>query len=304
MSLTTFVQEPAIRDFLKEHFQQPKFEVSFPAAVPAPPNSRGYSIVGTAFDYLLRFHIHQINPSMTISRKWVAEAAYEMMQKVPDFAEEVLLAKNLVQNAGKHYAEFQKSGAISDSLLQSCLHLAQMDIMYRTGTVARSLGFSYSRDMKDLRALIELARRQSIFRAKNLCILNPTFGMASHLVDGADGDLIIDDSLIDIKTTRDMKFGVNHFRQLMGYYLLSRIGGIDDTPGIEIKRLGIYYSRHGQLLSFEVEETLKETPMPRIIEKFAHMALDSRLALLSPLPSLVKPERRQFASSSASAMMR
>ncbi|RLJ00615.1 MAG: hypothetical protein DRP08_06425 [Candidatus Aenigmatarchaeota archaeon] len=51
------------------------------------------------------------------------------------------------------------------------------------------------------------------FKPKKICILNPTFGRASELVHGADCDLVIDDTIIDIKTTQETKFRRDYFSQ-------------------------------------------------------------------------------------------
>ena len=45
------------------------------------------------------------------------------------------------------------------------------------------------------------------------CYLNPTFGDASNLVGGADADIILDDMLIDIKTTKAISFTQEHYNQ-------------------------------------------------------------------------------------------
>ena len=50
--------------------------------------------------------------------------------------------------------------------------------------------------LNDLQAMLDLLRPEE-FRATTRCVLNPTFP-ASALVGGADADLIIDDTLIDI----------------------------------------------------------------------------------------------------------
>ena len=86
---------------------------------------------------------------------------------------------------------------------------------------------------------------EELFRAKRRCVLNPTFGRGSSLVGGADGDLIIDYTLIDIKTTKHLTFEREFFNQLIGYYVLSCIGGIDDCGRGKIKHVAIYYARYG-----------------------------------------------------------
>ena len=60
MSLTTFVELPDVKLFLRETVTKPWFQVR--AEIKAPPLSESYGWTGTAFDYLLRFYIEKLNP--------------------------------------------------------------------------------------------------------------------------------------------------------------------------------------------------------------------------------------------------
>jgi len=110
------------------------------------------------------------------------------------------------------------------------------------------------------------------FRAKKRCVLNPTFGRGSSLVGGADGDLIIDDTLIDIKTTKHLTFDREFFNQLIGYYVLSRIGGIDDCARGEIKHVAIYYARYGVLHRVSLRECHEQSDLPNFLRWFQKRA--------------------------------
>lgn len=75
------------------------------------------------------------------------------------------------------------------------------------------------------------------------------------MVGGADADLILDDLLVDIKTTKDLSVRRTHLDQLLSYYILHTIGGVNDKPRVRpIKRVGIYFSRHGYMWSVPVDE--------------------------------------------------
>ena len=60
------------------------------------------------------------------------------------------------------------------------------------------------------------------------------------MAGGADADLIIDDTLIDIKTTKSCSFTQDMYSQLLGYYALSTMDGRFD----DITEIGIYFSRY------------------------------------------------------------
>ena len=98
-----------------------------------------------------------------------------------------------------------------------------------------------------------------IFKAKKLCLLNPTFGKASKLVGGADADLIIDDMLIEIKTTKRVRLLQDTFHQLMGYYSLHRISGVGGLkPKAKIRKIAVYFSRYSYLHVFNLHDIIKK----------------------------------------------
>jgi hypothetical protein len=93
-----------------------------------------------------------------------------------------------------------------------------------------------------------------LFKPREKIILNPTFGKGSKLVGGADADLIIDNTLVDIKTTKEQKITRPIFNQLIGYYLIYLIGGIDNHENVRIDNLGLYFSRYNTLWTIPVKE--------------------------------------------------
>jgi hypothetical protein len=91
----------------------------------------------------------------------------------------------------------------------------------------------------------------SNFTATNKCYFNPTFGEGSMMVGGADADIIIDDTLYDFKVVKDLKLEREHLNQIIGYYVLSQIGGVNKNKNDKpIKNIGIYFARHGRILKF------------------------------------------------------
>jgi hypothetical protein len=152
-----------------------------------------------------------------------------------------------------------------------------MDGFYRSGSIHPKLGFVEEGDITDLRNLISLVN-QKTFKSKNLCLLNPTFGYGSTLVGGADADLIIDDTLIDIKTTKYLSFSQEHYNQLIGYYILSKLGKINDSMEVPISKLGIYFSRHGILhtiSSYEIENNINFPKFVKWFEKVRSRCLEN-----------------------------
>lgn len=265
MSLTSFLKNKDVKSAFERAFKKPQFDLQ--AELLAPPLTNNYSLVGTAFDYLLRFYIKRLNPD-AVEHSWVSESAlcYLLMgpHGVPIDYKIIEKVEKTIQYAKKAYSEYINTGIMNHDLFKTVLLLAQIDSVYREG--ARAIyrnGFLDEsnideNDIKDLRNLISIVKPE-YFKSRKICILNPTFGKASRLVGGADCDLIIDDAIIDIKTTKKLDLTRNYFDQLIGYYILYTIGNIDGMPtDCKVKRLGIYFSRYAYLLFIDVLDVIKE----------------------------------------------
>src|SRR5260370_10444494 len=79
--------------------------------------------------------------------------------------------------------------------------LAQLDLVYRIGLLdLQPINDAMVEDIRNMLALVP----PDDFRAKQTCVLNPTFGAASELVGGADGDLFIHGMLVDITVNKHL----------------------------------------------------------------------------------------------------
>lgn len=259
-------------------FRKPSFKSDL--EIVSPPLTKNYPLIGTAFDYLMRFYLKNLNPQ-AIESTWVAEAAPILLQKnvlyfitkghsLKNVVEMRERAESIIAEAKKVYSSYLETGNITDKLLESAIHLAQLDPIFRAGIVDPNMGEVNKSDVEDLRNLISAVDGE-LFQAEQVCVLNPTFGKGSRLVEGADCDVLIDDTLIDIKTTKTLSLRRSYFNQLIGYYILYTIGGIDNCPSSNIKNVGIYFARHSLLYTIPVASFTK-TPnflefKKRFIEK-------------------------------------
>lgn len=293
MSLTSFLKNKDVKKKFQQKFS--KLKVHMKKELLAPPLTNHYALVGTAFDYSMRFYLMHLNPS-AITKKWVAETAVTLLiakgnnplevsdekmskrldsiGKNGDFDYIKLASKGLeiITQAKKVQSDYMKSGKISDQLLKSAIMLAQLDPIYRAGFIDENLGIVDEGDLKDLKQLISVINPES-FKAREICMLNPTFGEASRLVGGADVDFVIDDMIIDIKTTKAPILGEDYFHQLIGYYTLYKIGGIDGMPPKQqINKLGIYSSRYAYLHIIKVQDIIDEKTFPEFLKWFKDKA--------------------------------
>lgn len=270
MSLTSILSDrnnQELRDKFKTEFLTLSFKLK--AELKAPPLTTNYGIIGTAFDYLLRFYLEYHNKNTCIERSfWVADGSFKMLclhlkstgEVVTGFRRDKLFKKQYLlaiitdqyEQTKINYNNYVGNGQITDELICNTIFLAKLDVLYRAGFIDENLDNYNHEDIKDLKSLISLVDHKN-FQAKEKCYLNPTFGAGSGLVGGADADLIIDNTLIDIKVTKNLKLDRNHINQVLGYYLLSLIGGVNNNPNDRpIENIGIYFARHGELLTIPI----------------------------------------------------
>ena len=275
MSLKSFLSDPSITAFFRKHVQKPSIRIN--AGIAAAPITRRYSLVGTAFDYLLRFHLKRLNPN-AIERPWVAEWSLTsplspvlqdveidlVSQKVISYRKTSLTDKieQILQNSRKHYECYISGANLSEELCAHVLMLVQIDLIVRARFIDPNLGNVDPGDIRDLQQLLKLINSDTI-KVDQICLLNPTFGNDSRMVKGADADLILDDTLVEIKTTKKATLDRGILNELVGYWILSRIGGIDNSPeGTSIIKLGVYFARYGTLITFAAEDVVTSSALP------------------------------------------
>lgn len=272
MSLTRFIALPDVKARLEQEFPLP--EAPLKGRMLAPPVTKNYPTVGTAFDYLMRFYLERFNAAC-VTQRWVAEDSVELARCYPEHFEDPGLfddASKLLKLAKQSHRRYIKSGKLGEYIFASVIHLAQLDIIYRTGEPDPKMGSVDPGDMTDLSNLIALIRPE-LFRAREICMLNPTFGEGSDLVGGADADIVIDRVLVDIKTSKYLEFKREYYDQIVGYYLLSKIGGqVGEIKGLTFDRLGIYYSRYGILHTVPVEAIESNPNLKKFTEWFVERA--------------------------------
>jgi len=261
MSLTSLIKrDKELRDKIKATFSRPKIDKN--VSLLAEPQTKKYGLVGTAFDYIFRFYLERLNNTKNNTKTWIAEKALE---RLSPYKEKQEIGIQLVEKVKELYKEFLITGNISEELIKYTLEMSYLDPIFRVGKGIEYIGTHADKeDIEDIKKLLSLMDNNT-FKAKSIYISNPTFGKASQLVGGADADIIIDDMLIDIKTTKNIEFTLHYFCQVIGYLLLYRISGIDgEEQKTEINRLGIYYSRYGYLFTFDVKNLIDNKSLEEI----------------------------------------
>jgi hypothetical protein len=284
MSLTYFVTRPEVKARIKPLRPQPPRRIDTPLRVPVRTSHP--RLVGTAFDYLLRFELQRRAPH-AVAARWVAEHApdcywqpnffadlwvnpHEVSLEVAEEAakKEAERARGVLDRAKAAHASYLKrkrpTPSAREDLAAHALRLAKLDVVYRAGISWWARGEMYNsgqpdlsrpelaweeadpEDVKDLLALLAVVPFDDLLDDQ-VMLLNPNFGETSERVGGADADLIAGDMLIDFKTTKESEAKVEYVDQLLGYLLLARHRRRAEPTFPEVKRFGLYFSRHGHL---------------------------------------------------------
>ena len=242
MSLASMLKAAPVRAMFRETF--PVSRPRLRGRLLAPPISGRPAHVGAAFDYLLRFTMER-EFDACVASTWTAERAVARLNDGAIECGEGLRSEAVARLAAAIAArhEYVHTGVLTDGLLGAVLDLAQLDAFYWTGT-ARGFVDASAEDTDDLRGLLGVARRRFPVPLVS-CWLNPDFGEASELVGGADADLIVDGALIDVRTTGNLSFGQKLYNQVVGCYILSRLGGVNGGEKADLSAVGVYFARYG-----------------------------------------------------------
>lgn len=293
MSLTAFLHLPDVTAKIKP--LRPKLTRKIGVPLKVEPRSNQYMLVGTAFDYLLRFELHRQAPH-AVTEKWVAEYAPDLIWKedvgggigidvlreagpedyIPpeELAER---ARKILDDAKAAVGAYVKikmpDRAKQTDLATHAIRLAKLDSVYRALRLDPRFEEANSEDVQDLLDMLTVVLFDSLLH-KEMLFLNPSFRDSSHLVGGADTDLIVGDLLVDFKTTKRSEIQPGHLDQLFGYYLLGRNQRRLDGNFPAINRVGLYYCRHGYLWSLDTDVWTDNPQFPEIEEWFFKRAKD------------------------------
>ena len=253
----------------KVHVEYLKFAASLPHPVqPLEVRSPAWSALGHAIDYRLRLSLgSDLGDAVALGVERVGD--HGPLPGVSDSAARTAVhvaGRKLLTAIRRHLAGTVPLGDAELSRL--CFVAASYETVYRTGRVQRGsilLGATPQTTLARLTAAVpeyaiedlarQLARAEEPFAplralptAAKIC--GPTFAGSADL-GGADADFLLDGLLLDCKASRHPRsLGRDEIYQLAGYLLL------DYNDQYRINRVGLYLSRQGGLITWDVDEFL------------------------------------------------
>jgi hypothetical protein len=262
----------AVREFFEENFPPAGFkplskewreQVRSAPIVCEPPSDVNAGTIGTAFDYRARLCWDTLDWKRTV-------AAGGMMQLVRTGHREL---GQLLAGVGVELKRLAPERCVAgcepsreERICRCCYALALYEQFFRAGAAARGsplleldidakvddvLALSPPPGVDDLAAMAQLLCDRLTDLLAAPAVLNPTFD-GSMAIGGADADIMVEHTVLELKTTRQDRFErVDHVYQLLGYALL------DYSNEYEIEHLGVYLARRGVLVSWSVAELLE-----------------------------------------------
>jgi hypothetical protein len=270
MSLTEILSQPDVAAEFSKYVRVPTAGPRL-RMVALPRYHDSYALVGTAFDYCLRFCISACNQGLVTEQAWIAEIAVRLMECEEELPSDLSLerARKGVERARELYEEFLRTKVFTRQLARASLFLAALDKAYRTGpetVVVSYLRAPLQYEVEDCMRLVQAVPRE-VITARQRAVLNPTFGEASKLMGGADADFVIDDTLVDIKTTKYYQITATQLHQIVGYRILLAAceeGGSSALGAPTITHGAIYFSRHAKLERFHYSDLIDRNDFTKL----------------------------------------
>ena len=139
-------------------------------------------------------------------------------------------------------------------IIDVIIYFAKLDKLVHDLEYLPSLATNHDREVDDITLLLPNMNNfvDTIYNnyKKEEIIDNYNFKLGS-IFGGAECDLILKDTLIDIKSNKELIITQYMICQLIGYYFLAL------KENIEIKKLGIYFARYDYLHLIETKDLLK-----------------------------------------------
>lgn len=237
-SLSTLLEESQTRSVIDANISQPLLSKKPPLLIP-PAKGVDYGGIGTAYDYWLRC---QIKPEITKTL-----LGYRVC--LERYSDHPPIRKALEKHCRALESFWAGKLRNGEPLLEACLFLAKFETEFRSGHSVDSIFIKRS----DVDELDRIAAATEVARFKRQdSVLNPLFTIrGTKLTIKADGDLVVEGTLIDLKTGSriDLK---DNLRQLVGYWILNDLV----EPRIPIHRVGVYYARFNYFLDFPIPQLL------------------------------------------------
>lgn len=250
------------------------------------PNSKKYDLIGLVVDYFIRIKLMKkyneniedyikttncykaikiIKPSIIENEEEKLECA--LLNNI--FTSKHTYKQNMIDILYERYLscikilnKYVRKDLDDNVIIDVIIYFAKLDKLVHDLEYLPSLATNHDREVDDITLLLPNMNNfiDTIYKnyKKEEIIDNYNFKLGS-IFGGAECDLILKDTLIDIKSNKELIITQYMICQLIGYYFLAL------KENIEIKKLGIYFARYDYLHLIETKDLFKNFSN---IEKF------------------------------------
>lgn len=239
VNATTLIKNEHFKDILKEHINYPTIEKTR-MIIDRSEHIKGFeSLIGISYDYAIRFLLaHKID-------KKIDKALFESIGFQRDLDKEGLL---------NNFDLLYKQDKVN-ALIDLSFKLSLNEVQYRSGKVLDFNKYPKSKlehIYKEIEILIKGSFSQ-ISQNFSKINFNPVFAINNV---NADGDIIMDNTLIDFKVVSSLNDFKTHIDQLVVYYILSKKLEVDYGHYLDINEVQLYYPRFDYYPRFKIEELI------------------------------------------------
>jgi hypothetical protein len=242
-----------------------------PIEIKSVSQTKNSTLVGMAFDYLLRISLKKKLTAINVrvhEDDWIANQS--VLRLGLQAGGSVTKKWERVLKNAQNDAQFKNiEPSTLPDFVEHVQNLANLDYITRY-PLGFDPNFIPQADVsRDLMSLYQTFLDAQGFDAQDLCILNPSFP-AGRTCGGADGDLILDATLIDVKTTSTMKLSVDMALQLVSYVVLDKRSGVSGEPPnrLPLTHVGVYFARYGKVVNWQVSNLFDEGGFEKFEERF------------------------------------
>lgn len=211
-------------------------------------------------------------------------------EKDTTIAKAATTARDTVNAAKCVVDSYLKSGEASEDLFRAALMLGRLDPIFSTGQPEHVSKPILWGDIEDLHNLWNVLVDGDLCGVPGPVWLNPTFDNALVRLRNHNADFIADDTLVDIKTTKKDRFTRSMFDQIAGYcvldYLSAKRGRQRKPEGASLKQTGIYFARHGVLMTVDTDRIYHAPTFDRFVDEFQALAKKRHGIISQEAPSI------------------
>lgn len=278
MSLTSFINDSSVfQEFIRAIIPTRNDFYTFSGKAPfskdyhyLAPNSGltqfESSVSGVAFDYMARFKIAQTISNETSKNAYQNIIAQQGLKRISNKVPSKVF-KRLEKRYDESIEAIREFVVGKDNIfkvVEFVIYLSKLELIFRSGGIlpkegAESILISEKGIVEDLISLYAVFEENFIKQhvSKNSRVIyNPHFGKYSNLIGGADADIIIDDTLYDLKTLVKRGYKWQHCAQIISYFFMNVLNAstMGNTEVCNIRYLALYQARYGEICIFDTEK--------------------------------------------------